>query len=329
MRRVLIPLILFLLLAPLPGSQLPRPPANTSNVLTAAADGAVAPGTRFGALTLTEAWELRSANSRFGGMSGLAQTGPRQFHLVSDAGYTLSFDLSVRGGVSRARLRDLPPLRPGLDRKRFLDAEAVAIDPVTNRRWVALEGIAQIWRMAPGGSREARLRNPFLFRWSANGGAESLARMPDGAFIALSERTVDGDLREGVRFSGDPAAVPTQFFRFRYDDGGLGAPTDAAALPDGRLLILHRKLGLAPVFTSRIAIADPRGIARGGLLTSRLIGTIADARLAENYEGMAVEAGPGGALALWLVSDDNQNDWQRTRLVRFALDPAALDPATL
>lgn len=93
------------------------------------------------------------------------------------------------------------------------------------------------------------------------------------------------------------------------------------------MIIIHRKLGLAPVFTTSIAIADPRALRPGDTLTSIPVAVIRDPRLAENYEGAAVAADPDGAVSLWLISDDNQQDWQRSRLLRFRIDPAALIPA--
>ncbi|NJS14610.1 MAG: esterase-like activity of phytase family protein [Sphingopyxis sp.] len=80
------------------------------------------------------------------------------------------------------------------------------------------------------------------------------------------------------------------------------------------------------MFTTSIAIADPRLIVAGATLTSTPIAVITDARLAENYEGVAVQQDADG-MSLWLVSDDNMQDWQRSRLLRFRIDPAALGAA--
>jgi len=134
--------------------------------------------------------------------------------------------------------------------------------------------------------------------------------------------------KEGVMFSGDPAERSTTSFRFFHDAGRQGAATDAAVLPDGRLVIIYRKLGLWPIFTTSIAIADPSKLKSGAMLTSTTIAVVKDRRLAENYEGVAVQQDKGG-LSLWLVSDDNLQDWQHSRLVRFHIDPAALRPSGL
>jgi hypothetical protein len=327
MRRIALALLIYLLLGPLPASQLPRPPLNNSQLVTARAVPDVPLPTRIGALTLTEAWEISGRNSRFGGLSGMMLIGPRRFAMVGDTGRMLRLTLSRGGQVDGASMTELPPLRAALTSKKFSDAEAAVNDPVTGTSWVALEGIAQIWRFDAAGARTGRLRNPVMFRWPANGGTESLARLPDGRFLAMSERRVKNGMHEGVLFSGDPVRPGTPYLRFFYDSRALGAVTDAAALPDGRILILHRKLGLVPIFTASIAIADPRGLRSDDVLTARPLATISDRRLTENYEGLAIEQGPDG-LALWLVSDDNINEWQRTRLLRFRIDAAALQPTS-
>jgi hypothetical protein len=323
MRRLIAALLLFVLLVPLPGSQRSRPPEDRSGTLRARALPGVEPGLRVGALTLVEAWELTSPDGRFGGLSGLTLLGPRQFLAVSDTGQTLRFTLGEDGAVHDVRFADLPPLHRTMARKRYLDAEAVTRDPQSGTLWVALEGIGQIWRLSPDGRRQGRARNRAIARWPANGGTESLVRLTDRRFMALSERAVRAGFHEGVVFAGDPVKPRMPWFRFAYDSGDLGAPTDAAALPDGRALVLHRKLGLGPIFRSGLALVDPRSLTAGATLTAQPLARLEDRRLAENYEGLAV-ASDGAALSIWMLSDNNQQDWQRTRLLKFRLDPAAL-----
>lgn len=323
MRRALAALILFLLLAPLPGSQLPRPPDDRSGTLQAKALVGVKAGQRFGALTLVEAWELTSPDSRFGGLSGLIMVAPRRFLAVSDRGQFLEFTLASDGRVSAVRFFELDAKRGKAARKRLVDAEAVTRDPQTGRFWLSLEGSGVIRRYGPDGRRQGVMTNPVLRQWPANGGAESLVRLSDGRFMVLSERFVRQGHREGLILSADPFERGTKWFRFRYDSGDLGAPTDAAALPDGRALVLHRKIGAAPLFRASIAVVDPRGLTPGATLVARPIARLADDALAENYEGMTVQA-DGEPLSLWLVSDNNQNDWQRTLLLHFRIDPAVL-----
>lgn len=329
MRRILLALLLFLTLAPLPGSQRPPAPFNDSQIIVVRPVPQLQPGTRFGALTLAEAWELSSDHSDFGGFSGMIALPQRRFALISDGARRLRFDLSRDGLATDVSFHQLPPpeTRPDCDDCLF-DAEAMALDPATGDHWIAFEGLAQIWAFTADDRLRGRHFSPILYRWRENGSSESLARLPGGQFIVLSESIGPSRRHEGVKFASDPTvpanrSVPTHFF---YDPAGQGDPTDATTLPDGRVIIVHRQVGLNPVFRTSIAIADPRGVQAGQTLTSRPIAVIRDARLAENYEGSAVTQEADG-LSLWLVSDDNQQDWQRTRLVRFIIDPAQLDPA--
>ncbi len=323
MRRIAAAIILFLLLAPLPGSYLPRPAGDRSAVLTARPAPGLLPGRRVGALTLVEAWELDSPDERMGGLSGLIHLGPRDFLAVADRGFTLRFALGADETVSKVRFDTLPQPYRDPARKRLLDAEAVTRDARTGRYWVALERLAEIWRFSPDGKREGRLRNPAIARWPTNGAAEALVRLSDRRFLVLSERAINGDAREGILFAGDPLRPRTRWLRFAYDSGDLGAPTDAAALPDGRVLILHRQLGSGPLFRTSLALADPRPIKAGDRMTSIALARFDDRDLAENYEGLAVSVERGNVM-LWILSDNNQNHWQRTRLLKFQLDPAAL-----
>lgn len=323
MLRIFAALMLFLLLAPLPGSVRFRPPADTSRAAFATPVAGIAPGFRMGQTTLAEAWDLRSANPRFGGFSGLAKRGPGQFLMISDAGLRVEFAFAGAGALRFAQWGDLPPLDPEKGGKGYRDAEAVYVDPATGSSWIALEGIEQIWRFDRAGKRTANRQIVQMQKWPSNAGPESLTRFADGRFAVISERKFRGERNAGLLFSGDPVRRTTPVQPFWYDSADRGSVTDMAALPDGRVLILHRKLGLYPVFTSTIALADPRRMASGGTLTARTIAVIHHPALAENYEGMAIASGPGG-LSLWLASDDNQNDWQATRLIRLIIDPAAL-----
>lgn len=326
MRRVFHALLLFVLLAPLPGSQLARPAPDLTQRLDVVAVPDVPIGQRYGALTLVEAWDIASPHHEFGGVSGMASTGERSFLMVTDVGYRLRFALAADGSVVASRFDHLPPPNPDYRGKHHFDGEAVAYEPATGRYWTAMEGTGQVWSYTANDVRTLRTRQAVFESWPDNGGVEALARLPDGRFIGLSESPGRSGRREGVLFAGDPGDPKTAIARFFYDTGGQGDVTEVAALPDGRIIILHRKLGWSPVFRIRVAIADPGWLKAGATLTSLPIAVIDDVRLAENYEGAAVAVGPDG-LSLWLVSDDNLQDWQTTRLVRFIIDPAALAPA--
>src|SRR3546814_8095878 len=98
---------------------------------------------------------------------------------------------------------------------------------------------------------------------------------------------------------------------------GKGNVSDAAPLPDGRILLVHRKLGFDPFFTTILAIVDPADIRKDAVVRSVPIGRV-PRPLADNFEGAAV-ALENGRTRLWLVSDNNFNSWQRSLLLEFDL----------
>ena len=93
----------------------------------------------------------------------------------------------------------------------------------------------------------------------------------------------DDDLRgrAALTYSCDPAAPGPLPVRFFYDSARRGLVSDAAALPDGRILLVHRRLGFNPVFTTIVAIVDPVDIKADAVVRARTVGRVPRA-LAEN-----------------------------------------------
>ncbi len=316
MRRPLAALLIFLLLSPLPGSQ--YRPVRPAGAETASARPLRFPAGDAGMMRFVRGWRLVSPYRDFGGFSALARTGPDRFQIVADNGYWVRMTLRRDSAVSdfRSGLIPNPDGRPR--RKSMRDVEAIVFDPASGRTWAALEGINQIWRLDPTLTRtESRSRMPSP-RWPANRGPEAMLRLADGRMILFSEDAdKDPRGREGLVYAGDAAVPGTKVFRFFYDAEGKGQVSDAAMLPDGRILLVHRRQGLYPIFSTIVAIVDPADIRAGAVVRSQTIGRV-PTPLAENYEGAAV-AVEDGRTFLWLVSDDNFNVWQRSLLVQFEL----------
>ena len=282
---------------------------------------ALAPGTS-GMVRFVRGWHLVSPHSRFGGFSTLARTrteaGADRFQLIGDNGYATRLTLDSRGAVSDVRIRALPTSDGRPPRKSMADAEAMFVDPASGKSWIALEGINEIWRLdADFAAIEARRKLPRP-RWPANFGPEAMVRLADGRTIVLSEGADDDPRgREALLYVGDPAEPGPEPIRFLYDSDGRGPVSDAAPLPDGRILLVHRRLGFDPVFTTILSVADPADIGKDAILRSRTIGRV-PRPLAENYEGAAVSV-ENGHTFLWLVADNNFNVWQRSLLLQFEL----------
>ncbi|WP_343526547.1 esterase-like activity of phytase family protein [Sphingomonas sp.] len=284
---------------------------------------------RLGALTYLGGVELTSRDPAFGGFSSLTVAGDR-FTLLSDGGNAVMFAMGADWRPHGLRFVNLPS-GPGVGwRKEDRDSESLAVDPVTGDMWVGFEGYNQIWRYSAGFGRALGYVAPKpMADWSANGGPESLARLPDGRFITFSEdeevarRDWRGSAasralsRQGLVFAGDPLIYPGR--RIAYRVSPHHAISDAAALPDGSLLVLERRFRLPFRFSNRLMLVPTDAIMPGRVVSGRLLAELDAPLIHDNFEGVAVTR-EHGATILWLVSDDNQLFLQHSYLLKFRLD---------
>lgn len=325
MRRVLLILLIAVVLIPNPFEIRRGVPFDSSQRVTAM-PLAVAER-RVGGVTIDEAWVIDSANSLFGGASALAIEAPRQFLLAADTGTMTRIALARDGHVRIARIWPLwLDSRLATTGKNGRDLESLTSDPATGRLWAGFEHAHRITRFAPGMARvEAEVAPREMQGWNSNGGAEAMTRLADGRFIVLAETSGGpGGGSDALLFARDPVAHPDERpLRFALDPADRGRVTDAAALPDGRVLLLFRAISLTKGWVSTLAIADPRAIRAGAMWRSRTIAEFESPQVNENFEGLAIEPGwaPGQAVAIWMVSDDNFAGWQRTLLLRLLWQP--------
>ncbi|MGL4314044.1 MAG: esterase-like activity of phytase family protein, partial [Sphingomonas sp.] len=282
-------------------------------------------GNRVGQLRFLRGYRLASADPAFGGWSSLLVEGDR-FTLLSDGGELIRFRLDDTGRMSAPEMFSLPT-GPGTGwTKDDRDSESMVRDPATGRLWVGFENWNAIWRYAPGFARaERHVEPPAMQQWPPNGGPETMARLADGRFLVIAEQvrdTAPPSVREALLFDRDPTETRHPPLRFSYmpPPGGFD-PSDATQLPDGRIILLNRRLHLPDGFEVAVSIIDPRAIRPGATVKGSEIARFAGDVLHDNYEGIAVGADAGGPV-IWIVSDDNQNMFQQSLLLAFRLDPA-------
>ncbi len=268
---------------------------------------------RAGGLIFRRGWALSSDQPRFGGISAMhVENG--QVVAISDSGDVLLFPLPG-AGPPRVRVIALPLGHAPALRRRDRDAEALAVhgDAV----WVAFERHNLIarhrrsdWRLE-GFARPAAMRG-----WGRNSGPESLARLADGRFLAIEEGGGDEYSRVAL-FDGDPAVGSTRALTGRYRRVPGYRATDAAQLPDGRLLILNRRADLGR-FPAVLTIADMPEWRQGATIEGRELARLARPLTTDNMEALSV-AREGGRTIVRIASDDNFMGFQRTLLLEFEL----------
>jgi len=277
-------------------------------------------------LRLVGAWRLTSANNRFGGYSALLATDGGTLTAVSDIGKSLRFRRPDLQGAVPPRLETIGPrkLPPGAPFDN--DIEAATWDPRTGLRWYAYEGSNRIRRFAPGAIAGVTAAPAAMRDWPSNGGPEAMVRLADGRFIVLEENPpwLSEGGRTGLLFPSDPVAGANPLeFTFRPPSGYH--PSDIAALPDGRAVILLRALDppFPPFFKGMLLVADPADIAAGKDWPWRKLADLEAPLPIDNYEGLATVPDRNG-VTLWLISDDNFARIQRTLLLElhWTLPPA-------
>lgn len=277
--------------------------------------------TRVGAFTYLGGVALWSRDGAFGGFSSMSVAGDR-FTLLSDGGTIARFRMDANFALSEPAFGDLPA-GPGIGwDKSDRDSESMTVDPATGRAWVGFERYNQIWRYGPGLTLPAAMAAPSAMTgWDDNGGAESMVRLHDGRFLVIAETTKrpGSQARQALLFDGDPVVHPNRGLRFGYRPPARYDPSDAVELPDGRVLVVNRRLALPFRWSAVLTLIDPHGFKPGAIVAGREIARFASPLTVDNFEGLAVTR-EGSATILWMVSDDNLFVLQRTLLMKFRLD---------
>lgn len=271
---------------------------------------------RTGALEFLGGWALASDDPRFGGLSAVDVEG-EMATAISDAGVLFRFALPGTPRFGTVRVARLPQ-GPEPDRRKA-DRDAEALLFVGTDIWVVWEYHRQIWRYGRDWRARAAAEPEAMRRLDRDVGAEAMVRLGDGRFLLLAETESDRDgLSEAILFGGDPTAPRTPAARLFFRPPPGFRPTDAALLPDGRLLVLSRRWRLLGGFTAALTLVDAAGIGPGAVLAGREIARFERPPTADNMEGLSVTR-EGGRTIVWIVSDDNFSPLQRTLLLRFAL----------
>ncbi|MFN4209976.1 MAG: esterase-like activity of phytase family protein [Devosia sp.] len=275
---------------------------------------------------------MTSPDDTFGGLSGLAVTGPdQQVVFVTDRGNFVTGQLAYDDantlfgfiGVT------IEPMRNSrgevLPRQYARDAEGVDTvlrDGVPVALRVGFEHLTRVADFAlnngvPGGpAREVTIPD-WLTDRRTNETLESVCIAPPaspiaGSTLLLAEEYLDteGNHRGWLLGQNDKGPIG-------YQNSPVVNPTECAFLPNGDLLVLERGVSMLSFVMElrRVPAAEvrPDNVMAGELLLSASGGSI------DNMESMTVHTAPDGELRILIGSDNNFNDWQRSLLLEFAL----------
>lgn len=278
---------------------------------------------------------LRSADSRFGGLSDIrvSEDGER-LYAVSDCGrgFTARLGYDAGGrlvGLSDPRLVDLTGPDGGPLTVEEIDAESLVRGRATLE--VGFEGRPRIFRYrldpAFAGPAQPMPKPAAVDACGENEGLETMANLGGGRRLLICE---------GKRGASDtvPAWVGQdgQWTERQYPllfEGGLAAepfrPTGASALPGGDVLVVERRY---PPMGARVVRLSRAGLQGEGPLRPREVARLEAPLTLDNYEGIDARVDAMGRTLVYLLSDDNNcgkpavygPERQRTLLVMFALE---------
>lgn len=268
-------------------------------------------------------WILSSRDADFGGLSALSVDG-RGFSAVADTGALVRFSRDLRS----ADIRSFPRICVPHLLKKERDSESLARDARSGKLWIGFEWRNAICRIDPDG-RVRRYAPPAMRYWPKSRGPEAMIERPDGRFLVFGERSPDEAPGSPLLlFDRDPTDPAAHITPMRYQAPPGYDPTDAAMLPDGRILVVNRRFSLPFSFATIVTLVPPFAERPGLIVRGRPVVSLTQGRITDNFEGIAISEREGRTF-VWLVSDDNFLPYQETYLLKFELVPNASSKAAL
>lgn len=257
---------------------------------------------------------IEPGEEEIGGISSL-EWHDGLLYAVSDDGKWLTIEPDEFDGrlidvlaITRGDLNDERGRR--LRDKEDADAEAITRDAAGN--WlVSFERRHRVWRyddLAEGAGVDLEYPPSILFGAQGNSGIETLAQAGDKLLVCGEWAGTDRENCSFVVDGGEVAfevAPPPEL----AEQGGV--PTDAACGTDGTCYILFRSYVQGQ--GNRAAIVAE--LAEGG---NETVATLLPPLTLDNFEGLALRE-QFGKTFLYLASDDNFSENQRTLLMKFEI----------
>lgn len=259
-------------------------------------------------------WALSSDHEDFGGFSGLVLEGAAgELLAINDKGdwwhapFNPSTARAPTGGSMRAYTMGAVADKTDLDAESLLQTNGgYLISFEQNHR---LEFQPEI-----GGRPTSKTGfAPIDFAGiSKNGGMEAITLLPTGELLAFAERGRDTQGRLKAWLVSEDQVAPVFFAPPKNF-----APTDAATLPNGDVLVLLRKYSAIDGVEVRLHHLAAADILSGAVLKGAPILKLTPEGPVDNMEGMDLVALDENTVRIAMISDDNFNPLQRTLLMMF------------
>lgn len=296
------------------GTLYKRAEALSVQVIDAGRGGQKAREKNLTGMTLAGSWHLKSDNSEFGGLSGLAVLKSGSLLSVTDDGKFIWIGIDPETGApdgigSIAYLRDeegdIFPNKRAADAEDLAYRDGLAFVSFEQEHRISaydLESCGVAARAAVVAKLNKVVGGNVL---ENNRGGEALTFDGDTLKVGFEARNRDGSPVGTVRLDGSLANVRRTGQPSLY----LLTSMDAA---DGVTASVFRAYD--PVRGSRaiVTVEGENNLSAKADLKSPLP--------VDNFEGIAIGTSPDGATRIWLISDDNFSNNQRTLLLAFDLD---------
>jgi hypothetical protein len=237
---------------------------------------------------------------------------------VSDVGHWLKLELKhdsagVLTGVGAARIAPLlDEAGKPVAGKEWSDAEEIT--EADGQFFVSFERRHRIWRYAsaagiPDGPAHMVSAPDGVKSLPENSGVEGMTVADDGTLVVVAEGRAEPG-RGSRGWSGTDGAWAA--FAVERSDGF--EPTSLTHTAEGKLLLLERRYTEADGPAARVSLLVPPLKDRVAGLT---LGVLRRPLTVDNFEAIAVQPAADGGVYVYLLSDDNQSDQQRTLLLQF------------
>ncbi|MFQ5562801.1 MAG: esterase-like activity of phytase family protein [Parvularculaceae bacterium] len=281
-----------------------------------------------GRLTYRGGVELTSPDPDFGGFSALSVSPDgRGLLAVSDRAQWLAAglvydDKGRLAGLAGARMAALTGADGAVISGANADAEGLALADGDALVSFEREPRVDAYRIGADGLlnyADRRLDLTDVKELRNNDSLESVAQLADGRLVTIAEGGKDGDApsRTGWILNGEVLST------FTYRPAKDFNLSDAHAGSDGGVYFLERAYSRLKGVRINVKMTHADEIAPGADLAAAKLAEFGPLYAIDNFEGLAARKDILGRTFLYLISDDNFSDRQKTLLLMFELTDAA------